>query len=200
LARAGGPGSCRSRTRARRGQTPAAALYLDIDGFKQVNDSFGHAAGDELLQVVSARLLEALRESDTVGRLGGDEFVVLVEHSEFDAGPEVVAERLVDVLHQPIELAATGGKPVSISASIGIAYGLQGTAAELLRDADFALYEAKASGKDRFTVFESRMQTTVTRRLELQLDVNGAIRKAAAIETLLTDAPEQPAQHSHTLA
>ena len=165
----------RMLAKARREHAPAAALYIDIDGFKQVNDSYGHAAGDELLKVVGARLLGAMRESDTVGRLGGDEFIVLVEHSEFDASPELVAERLIEVLAQPTELAAVGPRSLSTSASIGVAYGLETTAEELLRDADFALYEAKAAGKHRFTVFESRMQTAVQDRLELQMDLNEAL-------------------------
>jgi diguanylate cyclase (GGDEF)-like protein len=165
----------RMLAKARREQAPAAALYIDIDGFKQVNDSFGHRAGDELLEVVGARLSAAIRESDTVGRMGGDEFVVLVEHSEFDASPELVAERLLDVLAQPTELAAAGARSLSISASIGIAYGLQSSPEGLLRDADFALYEAKAAGKHRFTVFESRMQIAVQGRLKLQMDLNEAL-------------------------
>jgi diguanylate cyclase (GGDEF)-like protein len=165
----------RMLAKARREQAPAAALYVDIDGFKQVNDSYGHAAGDELLKVVGARLLGAMRESDTVGRLGGDEFVVLVEHSEFDASPELVAERLIDVLSQPTELAGAGARSLSVSTSIGIAYGMQTSAETLLRDADFALYEAKAAGKHRFTVFESRMQTAVQDRLELQMDLAEAL-------------------------
>jgi diguanylate cyclase (GGDEF)-like protein len=165
----------RMLARARREQTPAAALYIDIDGFKAVNDSFGHAAGDELLVVLAARLGGAIRESDTVGRLGGDEFAVLVEHSALDASPELVAERLLDVLGQPIELTAAGGRSVSVTASIGIAYGQEVSAEKLLQDADVALYEAKAGGKNRFTVFESRMQTAVQDRLGLQMDLSEAL-------------------------
>ena len=97
--------------RARRTRTPVAALYVDIDGFKHVNDSLGHAAGDELLRVVAARLLGVVREADTVGRLGGDEFVVLLEDSTLDAGPELVAERICQVLSQPVDLRATNGRP-----------------------------------------------------------------------------------------
>ena len=89
--------------RARRQQIPVAALYLDIDGFKHVNDTFGHAAGDELLRIVATRLQGVVREGDTAARLGGDEFVVLVEGSALDAGPELVAERLLEVLRQPYE-------------------------------------------------------------------------------------------------
>ena len=161
--------------RARRQQVPAAALYVDIDGFKDVNDSFGHAAGDEMLKAVSTRLCNAVRESDTVGRLGGDEFVVLLDPSRIDASPELIAQRLLAVLHEPIELAEAGGRSLSITASIGIAYGQEASAEELLRDADLALYEAKAAGKNRSTVFESRMQTAVQDRLTLEMDLCDAL-------------------------
>jgi diguanylate cyclase (GGDEF)-like protein len=161
--------------RARRNQAPGAALYLDVDGFKQVNDSLGHAAGDELLRVVSARLVAAVREVDTVGRLGGDEFAVIVDQSAGEANPELVAERLLEVLHQPIELSEAAGKPVEITASIGIAYGGQTSAEQLLRDADLALYEAKGAGKNRVTVFESRMQTAAQDLIELQSDLRNAL-------------------------
>src|SRR5450755_4594958 len=123
--------------RSRRGRTPMAALYVDIDGFKHVNDSLGHAAGDELLRVVAARLSGVIREADTVGRLGGDEFVVLLENSTLDAGPELVAERICEVLAQPVDLHARG-QTVSVTASVGVALGQRGSADELLRDADFA--------------------------------------------------------------
>ena len=161
--------------RARRRQTPAAALYVDLDGFKGVNDTFGHPAGDELLQIVAQRLLSVAREGDTVGRLGGDEFILLLEDSSMDAGPELVAERLLNVLRQPIELHSAGDRPQAISASVGVASCTDGTAEELIRDADFALYEAKRAGKDRYMVFESQMQTAVKDHLELGLDLKGAL-------------------------
>jgi diguanylate cyclase len=165
----------RMLARARRSRTPVAALYVDIDGFKHVNDSFGHAAGDELLRVVSARLLGMVREADTVGRLGGDEFVVLLENSTLDAGPELVAERMCQVLAQPVELKGTEGRTLSVSSSIGIALGQRDSADELFRDADFALYEAKGAGKNRWVVFESRMQTAAQDRLELEMDLREAL-------------------------
>ncbi|HWF74729.1 MAG TPA: GGDEF domain-containing protein, partial [Solirubrobacteraceae bacterium] len=84
--------------RARRLQTPVAALYVDLDGFKHINDSFGHAAGDQVLRVIAQRLAQVVREADTVGRLGGDEFVVLLQDLTFDAGPELVAERICEIL------------------------------------------------------------------------------------------------------
>jgi len=161
--------------RARRGRTPMAALYVDIDGFKHVNDSLGHAAGDELLRVVAARLSGVIREADTVGRIGGDEFVVLLENSTLDASPELVAERICEVLAQPVDLAGTEGHGLSVSSSIGIALGQRDSADELLRDADFALYEAKDAGKNRWVVFESRMQTAAQDRLGLEMDLKEAL-------------------------
>ena len=161
--------------RARRHRTPVAALYLDIDGFKQVNDRFGHAAGDELLRAVAARLTGTLREADTAGRLGGDEFVVLLEDFRADAGPELVAERICQVLAQPIELESLDGRVVSVTTSVGIAVGQRPSADDLLRDADLALYESKAAGKNRWTVFESKMHTVVQDRLNLDMDLRDAV-------------------------
>ena len=163
--------------RARRAPAPVAALYVDIDGFKQVNDSLGHAAGDQLLRTVAARLSEAIRGADTVGRLGGDEFVVLLEDYALDAGPEMVAERICEVIAQPVELEQTDRRTLNITVSVGIAIGQRGSADELLRDADFALYEAKSAGKNRWLVFESKMQTVVRDRLELEMDLREALER-----------------------
>jgi diguanylate cyclase (GGDEF)-like protein len=161
--------------RARRQQLPVAALYVDVDGFKSVNDSFGHAAGDELLRIVAQRLESVVREGDTAARLGGDEFVVLVEGSTLDAGPELVAERLLEVLRAPYDMSAEIGRELSLSASIGIAFGLRGSADELLRDADIALYEAKAAGRNRYVMFRSDMQTALQDRLTIQMDLVEAL-------------------------
>jgi diguanylate cyclase (GGDEF)-like protein len=163
--------------RARRGQFPVAALYVDVDGFKAVNDSFGHAAGDELLRTVGKRLESVVREGDTAARIGGDEFVVLVEGSTLDAGAELVAERLLEVLSQPYEMSGEAGRELSVTASIGIALGLRAGADELLRDADIAMYEAKAAGKNRYVLFQSTMQTAVQDRLTLQMDLADAIER-----------------------
>ncbi|MCW3018357.1 MAG: hypothetical protein JWN10_665 [Solirubrobacterales bacterium] len=163
--------------RARRRQLPVAALYVDIDGFKHVNDSFGHAAGDELLRIVAQRLESVVREGDTAARLGGDEFVVLVEGSTLDAGPELVAERLLEMLRQPYDMRGEIGRELALTASIGIAFGLRGTPDELLRDADIALYEAKAAGRDRYVLFNSGMQTAFRDRLAIQMDLLEALEK-----------------------
>jgi diguanylate cyclase (GGDEF)-like protein len=163
--------------RARRQQLPVAALYVDVDGFKNVNDSFGHAAGDELLRIVARRLGSVVREGDTAARLGGDEFVVLVEGSTLDAGPELVAERLLEVLHEPYDMRAEIGRELTLSASIGIAFGLRGSADELLRDADIALYEAKGAGRDRYVLFNSDMQSAFRDRLTVQMDLVEALEQ-----------------------
>ncbi len=161
--------------RARRQRIPVAALYVDIDAFKNVNDSFGHAAGDELLQIVASRLLTVVREGDTAARLGGDEFVVLLDGSTLDAGAELVAQRLLEVLRQPYELSGTDGRRLSVTASIGIASGARSDADELLRDADLALYSAKEAGRDRYAVFASSMQETSRDRLTLEMDLGEAL-------------------------
>jgi diguanylate cyclase (GGDEF)-like protein len=163
--------------RARRSGLSVAALYVDVDGFKQVNDTFGHAAGDELLRIVAQRLRSVVREGDTAARLGGDEFVVLLEGATLDAGAELVAERLLEVLRQPYDLSDRGGRELLLTASIGIAEGLRDTADELLAEADVALYEAKASGKNRWVQFEAEMQTAARTKLTLELDLAGALER-----------------------
>ena len=134
--------------RARRQDTPIATMFIDVDGFKHVNDTFGHAAGDQFLRIIADRLSSVVRETDTVGRLGGDEFVVLVEGETLSAGPELVAERLLAVLRQPFELDGALGRPQSCSVSIGVAVGQRSTADELLRDADLAHVSGQA-GRQR---------------------------------------------------
>jgi len=161
--------------RARRENKPTAALFVDIDGFKQINDLFGHRAGDEVLRQVGARLNTIVRGSDTVGRLGGDEFVMLVDSVALDAEPELLAERILVVLHQPIVLAQPGLPPVSITVSVGLATGLPDSAETLLANADLAMYNAKALGKNRYVVFESAMKAAVRERLHLEMDLSEAL-------------------------
>ena len=122
--------------RARRSNVATAALFIDLDGFKGVNDTLGHAAGDQLLRAVTARLVVAMRESDSVGRLGGDDFIVLVDGATLDAGPELVTERLLAVLREPFNLEGLPYGPLMLTASIGIAAGIRSSATELLRHAD----------------------------------------------------------------
>jgi diguanylate cyclase (GGDEF)-like protein len=120
----------------------------------------GHAAGDELLVVVTARLTSTLRESDTVARLGSDKFVMLVDQPSGETDAARVAERLLEVLGRPIGLARGSGRLVSVTASIGVAYGLETSAEQLLSDADIALGEARVAGKARIAVFDPRMRAT----------------------------------------
>jgi diguanylate cyclase (GGDEF)-like protein len=152
--------------RSARHRRPCAALFIDLDGFKEVNDTLGHEAGDHLLRAVADRLRAAVRDSDTVGRLGGDEFVVLADGASLNAGVEVVAERLLDVLREPFELPHAD-HPMPVRASIGIALGESHTASELLRDADIALYSAKDAGKGCYRIFAPEMQLAAKARAEV---------------------------------
>jgi diguanylate cyclase (GGDEF)-like protein len=161
--------------RARREKAPLAALFIDLDNFKAINDSLGHAAGDELLQAVASRLTAVVRESDAVGRLGGDEFVVIASELSFAVGPELVAERLLEALDQPFRLAGRGLGALKVTASIGIAAGDRECAEELLRDADVAMYRAKWDGRHRYVLFEAGMQTAVQSRMELEMDLRMAM-------------------------
>ena len=161
--------------RGRRTQIPVAALYIDIDGFKSVNDTLGHAAGDEFLTLVAGRLESVIRESDTAARLAGDEFLILLEGASLDAGPELVAERVLDALREPYSMTGRGERRFSLTASIGIAYGQRTTAETMLADADIALYAAKANGKNRWALFESGMHTVQRDRLTLEMDLSGAL-------------------------
>ncbi len=151
------------------------ALYVDIDCFKHVNDNFGHAAGDQLLRVVGERLKSVARGQDTVGRLSGDEFVVLVESTTDEATLDLLADRLTAILREPVELD-DGREIFSMTASIGVAARQGGTPDALLRDADLALYAAKAAGKNRYALFEADMSAGVEDRLELEADLSAALQ------------------------
>jgi diguanylate cyclase (GGDEF)-like protein len=161
--------------RARRLDVPVTALFMDIDGFKQINDRYGRQTGDEVLRHVGMRLKTALRENDTVGRLGGDDFVLLVDSVGLDAAPELVAERILDVLRQPIELPNRTRQVISLTASVGIVTGRPASAEDLMRDADLALSKAKAIGKDGYVRFESAMHTAAQDRIHLEMDLAGAL-------------------------
>ncbi len=163
--------------RCARSHEPAAALFVDLDNFKDINDTLGHEAGDKLLLAIADRFLATVRSSDTVGRLGGDEFVILTEGNSLAAGPELLAERLHEVLNEPFHLEGFEGRPVTITGSIGISSGLRSSAEELLRDADLALYRAKGDGKDRWVLFEPTMQSEVLDRLGLKMDLQSALER-----------------------
>ncbi len=160
--------------RAQRHRTAIAALFIDLDNFKSVNDSFGHEVGDELLRGVAARLSATLRGSDAVGRLGGDEFVVIAGDQALEHGPEVIAERLLESLRRPIRLGEDE-TPFTVTASVGIACGERESAGELLRDADIAMYHAKERGSNGYAVFQSGMHAAIQSRTELEIDLRSAI-------------------------
>ena len=157
--------------RARFGAHEVGVLFADLDGFKVVNDSLGHANGDRLLISVGRRLEGGTRPAETIARFGGDEFAVLLEevHDPIDAAR--AARRLLEVLEP---LFQVGGREVSVSASIGIAVGRE-EPEEMLRNADLAMYEAKGQGKGRYEIYEREMYRAMSDRLELEQDLKRAI-------------------------
>ncbi|MHB8235141.1 MAG: diguanylate cyclase, partial [Solirubrobacteraceae bacterium] len=161
--------------RASRSQSPVAALFIDLDNFKGINDTLGHHVGDELLQAVAARLDAVVRGADALGRLGGDEFVVIVEELSATTGPELVAQRLLDALESPFALGPDESTEVRVRASIGVAVSESISAADLLRDADIAMYRAKWDGRNGFVLFESAMKDTVLQRMELETELRSAL-------------------------
>jgi len=160
---------------AQRSQQFVAVMFLDLDNFKNVNDSLGHDAGDRLLQAAAQRLVKATRPSDTVARLGGDEFAILLEGIRNEADVERIATPITAAFNRPLLL---DGREFDTSASIGVACSQPGDDAEqLLRNADIAMYNAKASGKARFVVFKPHMQEQLHDRLLLQQDIDLALAR-----------------------
>jgi diguanylate cyclase (GGDEF)-like protein/PAS domain S-box-containing protein len=157
--------------RARRQDTTISVLFVDLDNFKLVNDSLGHAAGDALLQGVAARLAVAVRDHDTVARLGGDEFAVVVEHASPGHAADV-ADRVLAALEEPIDV---GGAHVPVTCSIGVATGTPDVPEDLLRDADLAMYHAKAAGKNTARFFDPVMHAAASERMQLELDLADAV-------------------------
>ncbi len=183
-------------TRARRhSDYKFAVLFVDIDEFKVVNDSLGHAAGDELLIQIAKRLVACFRETDTIGRsggidsrpgddglarLGGDEFTVLLEDVFKPSDAIRVAQRIQEKLATPFEIK---GQRIVIAASIGIASssGAYGEAEEMLRDAEIAMYRAKRAGKARCEVFDPAMHSSAVRRLKLETDLRRGLERGELI-------------------
>ena len=161
-------------TRRERHDESLAVMFLDLDDFKEINDSLGHMAGDELLARVADRLKLVLRASDTAARFGGDEFAILVEETADPEDTIRVAERVVSVFKPRFVIA---GREVTISASVGVAVTASRdvTAEELVGRADVAMYRAKVKGKDTYEIFEPGMQDVVARRLEVRTDLERAI-------------------------
>lgn len=144
---------------AEREERLAALLFIDLDGFKRVNDNLGHAAGDELLRAIAKRLQEAVRRSDTVARLGGDEFAVILERIRHVDAISAITQNLIDRVREPVRLA---NGEVSVSASIGITLCPVDarTVKELMIDADRAMYVAKTAGKNRFEFYSAELANT----------------------------------------
>ena len=161
--------------RADRQLKSTAVLFVDLDNFKVVNDSLGHAAGDALLAVAAQRLAGCLRAEDTVARFGGDEFALLIEDVDGEPGAVMVAERIAHSFHEPILLEA---REVFVGASVGIVISKprRGDGPDgLLRNADLAMYRAKATGRGRHVVFDATMQRGAIERLELESDLRRAL-------------------------
>ncbi len=160
---------------AQRAQQRVAVMFLDLDNFKNVNDSLGHGAGDRLLQAVAQRLVKSTRPSDTVARLGGDEFAILLEGISESADIERIASMITRSFDEPLLL---DGSDTIVAASIGVAFSEDGDDTEqLLRNADIAMYNAKAAGKARFVVFQPRMQEQLRERLRLEEDITRALER-----------------------
>jgi diguanylate cyclase (GGDEF)-like protein len=170
---------------ARRSQLPFGVVYLDLDHFKRINDTFGHGEGDRLLQGVADRLVRSVRETDLVGRpdvppaisrLGGDEFTVLAGGVADVRDLAKVARRLLEVLQRPFFLA---GHEVVITASVGIAaYPADGDDADaLLRNADAAMYHAKQEGRNNFQFYTASMNAVALQRLILEARLRGALER-----------------------
>ncbi len=151
-----------------------AVIFIDLDDFKAVNDTLGHAAGDALLVGVAERLRGCLRRPDTAARLGGDEFAVLLEDLAEPTEAEIVARRIFDAFKAPFEV---GGQTVSARASLGVAVADKtgDNASNLMRHADVAMYAAKAAGKDRFVLFAPGMETAIISRHKLRNDLEHAL-------------------------
>jgi diguanylate cyclase (GGDEF)-like protein/PAS domain S-box-containing protein len=163
-------------SRRRRDPDTLAVLFLDLDNFKNVNDTLGHEAGDRLLSAVSARLLGCARPGDTVARLGGDEFAILLDDVEGAIGSARVAARVLKAFEEALPV---DGRELFVQASIGIATNSEAsaTAESLLRNADVAMYAAKARGKGRFEHFEHSMHAALVERLELEHDLREALER-----------------------
>jgi len=161
--------------RSRRSRSSIAALIIDIDNLKTINDTLGHEVGDELLLAIGARLEGVTRDVDVLGCLGGDKFVVVVEGQSLAASAEHVAERLRGALAPPFTLGADKTQ-VTLTTSVGIARSHQQAPSELLRDADIAVNRAKSDGRDRYVIFEAAMHDVAQDRMELEMDLRTALQ------------------------
>jgi diguanylate cyclase (GGDEF)-like protein len=160
---------------ATRHETPLAVMYLDLDRFKYVNDTLGHAAGDQLLIEIGRRVGACLRDSDTLARMGGDEFTILLTHFGDEAAALRVADRIVAAVGEPMKL---GDETVYVGASLGIAFHPKdgADAATLQKHADMAMYVAKESGRGQYRVFDPAMLAQTDQRLSLSVQIENALK------------------------
>ena len=171
-------GQCLARTD--RGAYGPAVLFIDLDGFKLINDSFGHGVGDRLLCTVAQRLSSKLRPTDTLARHAGDEFVAVLDQIDEPRDAAIAAERLADALAEPINL---DGESIHISASIGVALAEPDSTPEaLLADADSAMYTAKRTGRGRFEIFGEGMRSRASTRLRLENQLRHALENPGELE------------------
>jgi diguanylate cyclase (GGDEF)-like protein/PAS domain S-box-containing protein len=181
-------GQALRRTRRRKNsRNKVGVLFMDLDGFKTINDSLGHQAGDRFLVTVAERLKNRLRTEDVLARFGGDEFAVLLEDAANASEAIRVAQRLAEGLQEPL---AVNSHQVSVSTSVGIALGSANTNDDpegMLRKADAAMYQAKEQGPGRYAVFDPAMQARAQERLELEAELRGALERG---EFLLYYQPE----------
>lgn len=161
---------------AERNNEKTAVFFLDLDDFKKVNDSLGHEAGDKLLVAAANRLNQAIRKEDTIGRLGGDEFIVLLRDLAEDHDALIIAEKLLNIFREPLRI---DGRELILTLSIGIAmYPENGnSASELLRNADIAMYQAKALGRNSCSFFTKKMNVTMLRRFDIEEQMHGALQR-----------------------
>ena len=154
---------------------PLAVMFVDLDGFKTINDTLGHSVGDQLLKNISDRLRNNLKDSDCIARFGGDEFAILQLDESQPAGCISLASQIIDIINQPSEIA---GHEISIGASIGIVVPQAGVASpdEILKNADIAMYRAKASGRGTYQVFDPEMDLAAQQRRMLEIDLRNALR------------------------
>jgi diguanylate cyclase len=161
---------------ARRNHSQLAVLFLDLDGFKHINDSLGHSVGDKLLQSVAGRLLACVRKSDTVSRQGGDEFVILLSEVTHAADAAIIAAKIIAELKKGHRI---GKHRLRISASVGLStYPNDGEDAEtLIKNADMAMYDAKQSGRDKYRFFKSQMSLRAVERQSLEEQLRSALER-----------------------
>ncbi len=164
----------RALVRAKRDRVAVGLLFIDLDGFKRINDTLGHAAGDEALRYAAKRICSAVREVDTAARLGGDEFAVIVPGIEDNFDAKGAAQRIIDAVAAPLEVH---GEEIFLTASVGIAiYPDDSSDGEgLLRDADIAMYRSKTSGGNTLEYFTEEMNRDVSRRLQVESQLRRAL-------------------------